>query len=100
MTPLFFLIPLFSARAGDAETGYFEVPVYMGTDMEEDCNHHGKVGGCVVEVVGYTSIVCKNPFGYSSKAENCLTHEWWHIMGYWEEAQLPDTYKPNQEFRR
>jgi len=70
LTPLFFLIPLFSVWAGD-ESGYQEIPVFFTDDPELECNHH-RVTGCVLETQGINYIVV-------SKYES-IYHEWLHLM--------------------
>lgn len=70
MTPLFFLIPLFSIWAGD-ESGYQEYPVFYADDVEELCEHH-RATGCIIEAEGQLTVIV-------SKYES-IYHEWLHLM--------------------
>ena len=80
--------------AGDVETGYERVSVFLTNDPATDCNRRDAPNGCVLDV----GIIVIDPHLYDPRGCTLLTHEWLHVMGL-EERDLP--YCPiSQEFRK
>ncbi len=67
--------------------------VWLTDDIETDCNNMNHINGCILDI----GIISSNPFAYTEKGCNVLTHEWFHLMGY-EENEIP-LCKQSQEFR-
>ena len=56
MTPLFFLIAIFSSWYGYADTGYLTYTTYESDDIEFDCKHNN-VLGCVLWINNKMAII-------------------------------------------
>ena len=88
MTPLFFLIYLFTIIYGGDS-----VDVSISTDIDEDCEGTN-VNGCLRD----EGIIVSNPFIYTKHGCTVLENEFHHWLGF-KENNMPYCYE-SQEFRK
>ena len=71
------------------------VPVFLTDDMELWCNHQGQVTSCVLEFVGYKTIITTDPFRDDGRGNTQIEHEMQHINGAMYEKDIKTASQPD-----